>query len=884
MDKTNWQLIKAHFEELLTLSPQEQQDWLARQAKSDPKTAAKLEQMLAADGDDSSKITRAVSTNIDQLYQQNFNHQEGEVIGGYKIEKLIGKGGMGVVFAASRSDKAFEQKVAIKLIQSQSITPDSIRRFESERQILANLNHPNIAHLIDGGTTQKGIPFLVMEFIEGVPILDYCIGKQLNLSERIELFLQVCSAVSYAHQNLIIHRDIKPSNVLVNNEGQIKLLDFGIAKILNPESYQQDVVNTQAEMRLLSLENASPEQITGDAITTQTDVYSLGNLLYQLLTEETLFQVAKKTRLNLERAICETQPIKPSVAITAKISTVTDGSKERLKNFGKRIKGDLDTITLKALKKSPNARYKTVEQFSEDIIRYLNNYPITARPESFIYLFTQFVRRNKAIVSVSFVLIISILFFSLSLSIKSVQLEYEKRKAIEESELAKQTTDFLIDIFSASDPDVHAGNDLTASILLIRGKENVQQLKPSILKATMFETLATVSQRRGDYDRVESMLNESLKLKLELPDIEFSELALTHYKLGDYYTEMSNFELAEEMLLKSIKLFNEDKESNRRQLISANVLLADNYADQGHLKKAAKFYSDYLEFSISEYTIDSIQVSDAYAKLGQFQRDLGNFQEAEAYLRKSLSLSLDIVGEIHSQSAHRMNQLASSLIQNKKYDEALKHAENGLRIRKKIHKKDHLEVGASYGIISRIYSQKGELEKAIQYREQSTNLVTRMMGEEHVYALASSLSLTKLLIKNKQVEAAETLLLKTLEIARKTGHLNNPKMSDILVLLGNMSLKHNNYFETKSYYREALDIRREHLPRDHWRIGEAYEKLGLLYYKQQNYVVAKANLEQALKILSLTFDRDDSRVKNLREKLINVDSFISDESTDSAQL
>src|ERR1700730_6849802 len=279
---------------------------------------------------------------------------------------------MGTVFLAERADDEYRKQVAIKLIKRGMDTDSVLRRFRNERQILAGFDHPNIARLFDGGTTADGLPYFVMEYIEGLPIDEYCNKRALSIPERLKLFREVCAAVSYAHRHLVIHRDIKRSNILVTAEGVPKLLDFGIAKILQSGDGAPTFA-TMTGLRLMTPEYASPEQVRGQPVTTASDVYSLGVILYELLTGQFPYRFASQTPRDIERAITTTQPEKPSTAIAR-----SDGnSKFEIRN-SKFLKGDLDNIVLTALRKEPERRYQSVEQFSEDIRRHLEARPIVA--------------------------------------------------------------------------------------------------------------------------------------------------------------------------------------------------------------------------------------------------------------------------------------------------------------------------------------------------------------------------------------------------------------------------------------------------------------------------------------------------------------------------
>lgn len=341
----------------------------------------------------------------------------GHRIGSYQIIEQIGTGGMGEVFLARRADDQFQKQVAIKLIRVGEASPFIIGRFRNERQILASLDHPNIAHLLDGGTTEDGIPYLVMELVQGVPIDLYCDAHRLSTTQRLKLFLEVCAAVQYAHQRLIVHRDLKPSNILVTHEGIPKLLDFGIAKILDPGALGGNLESTLTLFRILTPGYASPEQVRGETITTASDVYSLGVIVYELLTGRSPYGSEKRTPDEISSAVCTFYPEKPSVVVTrptagdealtpTKIAELRDRSTQKLR---KRLHGDLDNIVLMALRKEPQRRYSSVELFAADIIRHLDSLPVIAHADSLRYRARKFVARHKAGVSAAIVVSLSLL-------------------------------------------------------------------------------------------------------------------------------------------------------------------------------------------------------------------------------------------------------------------------------------------------------------------------------------------------------------------------------------------------------------------------------------------------------------------------------------------
>jgi non-specific serine/threonine protein kinase/serine/threonine-protein kinase len=344
-------------------------------------------------------------------------------VGQYRIIRILGQGGMGTVYLAHRADEQYKKKVAIKVVRFGLDTEFVIKRFRNERQILASLDHPNIARLLDGGATQDGRPYFVMEYVEGKPITEYADDHRLSTVERLKLFRKVCSAVHYAHQNLVIHRDIKPGNILVTADGVPKLLDFGIAKLLNPELADQPIEATIAAVRLMTPEYASPEQAKGEPVTTASDIYSLGVLLYQLLTGHRPYRFANRSPEDMAQVICQQNPERPSTAINRSETVLTsDGSsfeitpeqvsKSRdgnLDKLRKRLAGDIDNIVLMAMRKEPERRYSSVDQFSNDIRRHLEGSPVIARQDTFGYRTSKFIRRNKAAMGAALLILVTLI-------------------------------------------------------------------------------------------------------------------------------------------------------------------------------------------------------------------------------------------------------------------------------------------------------------------------------------------------------------------------------------------------------------------------------------------------------------------------------------------
>ena len=406
MTPERWKQIEAIFEQALELKANERAAFVQKSCTGDEELRREVESLLeshaSAGGfiDDRSLFISEVDLNDDDGIVP-----PGQLIGPYRITREIGRGGMGTVYLAERADQQYEKQVAIKLIKRGMDTDSVLRHFRNERQILASFDHPNIARLFDGGTTKDGLPYFVMEYVEGIAIDRYCDEERLSINERLKLFLQVCAAVSYAHRHTVIHRDIKPSNVLVTSDGVPKLLDFGIAKILQSGDGAEGFV-TATGIRPMTPEYASPEQVRGESVTTANDVYSLGVVLYELLTGTSPYRLTTHGPREIERAISEQAPAKPS--------TVPADDNRKSVRAGlafanrKSLKGDLDNILLMALRKEPARRYQLVENFADDIRRHLDSRPVLARRDTLTYRGRKFVQRNRVTTAAACIILVSL--------------------------------------------------------------------------------------------------------------------------------------------------------------------------------------------------------------------------------------------------------------------------------------------------------------------------------------------------------------------------------------------------------------------------------------------------------------------------------------------
>jgi non-specific serine/threonine protein kinase/serine/threonine-protein kinase len=394
-----WMRLKALFSQAIELTPDGRQAWIDRNCAGDPELRAELDALIAAHHR-AGTFLEGAALDSPQAAEAVFNAtSRGPGLdsmpprfGAYRILRELDRGGMGVVYLAARDDESFEKLVAIKVVPGDLIHPEVLQRFHGERRILATLDHPNIAHLLDAGATDAGVPYVVMEYVEGEPITVYCAARRLPVRERLKLFCAVAEAVQYSHQRLVIHRDIKARNILVTRDGVPKLLDFGIAKLVQPSPLEDD--RTRTAFRALTPESASPEQIRGEPVTVATDVYSLGTLLYRLLTDRSPYRGDMTTEAGMVQAVCHEEPVRPSERLAGDTGSPATGATP-FPIDRRELSGDLDWIVLKALRKEPARRYGSVEQFAQDIQRHLSHRPILAAPDAWTYRARKFLARHR---------------------------------------------------------------------------------------------------------------------------------------------------------------------------------------------------------------------------------------------------------------------------------------------------------------------------------------------------------------------------------------------------------------------------------------------------------------------------------------------------------
>jgi serine/threonine protein kinase/Tfp pilus assembly protein PilF len=766
-----WQQIKAVLESALDREETERMAFLDSACQGDDELRREVESLVASEPE----LGDFIETPVFRLRpEEDVPLAAGQRIGAYRVVRELGRGGMGSVYLAERADDEFEQRVALKLVRRGMDTEEIVHRFRSERQILAHLDHPNIAKLFDGGTTEDGRPYFIMEYVEGQPIDEYCDGRKLPTRERLELFRKVCSAVHFAHQNLIVHRDLKPGNILVTAGGVPKLLDFGIAKLLDPN--QALFALTRADLRLMTPEYASPEQVRGETITTASDVYSLGVLLYVLLTGHRPYRRATQDPQSLAKAICETDPPRPSSAVgrvaevkrpdgtlvelkPELVSRVRDGEERLLR---RRLAGDLDNMVLMAMRKDPQRRYASVDQLSNDIERHLQGLPVVARKDTLGYRSRKFVGRHKLGVAVAAAVLVLIVGFSITVTVLW-------QRAVREQQRAQAVSNFLQELFSIPDPSESRGESVTAREMLDRGVQKIDQsLSPQPrLQADLMSTMGRVYRSLGLYPPAKKLLEDSLKLHRRTLGRDDPLVASDLHNLASVLRDMGKDAEAEPLVREALRLQRQRGETQNIDYASGLTNLGAVLEAKGELDQAEALYKKSLAIKRKLPQIDEQDIATSLNNLGKIYETKGNYAAAEPNYRESLAIRLKLAQDRPStELATGLSSFASFLEDQKDLAGAEAFYRKTLEMRRKLYSVPNLKVARTLNNLGYVLQAEGKAADAERCYREALSIVNATLEPDHPERAIYLRNLASVLVSEGKAIEAEAKAREALAIFR----------------------------------------------------------------------------------------------------------------------
>ncbi len=848
-----WAEIDALFQEALDLGPEEWDAYLAQRCPEDAELQAAVRGLLAADRGAGSFMEASAEDLAPEDFREALEGSAvdrlpdwiGKTVGPFQVIRQLGRGGMAGVYLARRTDGEFDQRVAIKFIRRGLDTEDFIRRFLAERRILSALEHPNIARLIDGGRTEGGLPYLALEYVDGVPITEYCRRGPCSVEERLDLFLQVAKAVQYAHANLVVHRDIKPSNILVTADGRVKLLDFGIAKLLDPEAGLTEGPLTRTGLRPLTPEYASPEQIRGEAITTASDVYQLGGLLYRLLTGERPYRDSG-TGASLETAITTTRPKPPSEVVRHVEPTSSGGDGRRsAARLQRRLRGDLDTIVLKALRKDPERRYGTAQQMAEDVQRHLKGLPIAARRESRVYRAGKFLRRNAWVGPVSLVGVGLIAAYLATLIQHGNELEAERN-------VARDVQQAFVSFFTAPDSgDVGLGEgrrDLTILEAIRDGTDRVRQdlADRPAARAELFTAMATVLQDLDEPAEAYRLAREALEIERGLYGEASEQVHETMLLVGQLSSDPdSGRAVLERRLDLSHSLYGPEAPAVATSLHA----LAALDLREGRLEDAVSRLETAIDILRADAATHPRRLAEALSELADNLEPLDRAEEAVTAAREGYEILTAEFGDRHSQSAIAGAKLAQALTAAGRYPEARSLYESSLAVLDAELSPSHATTMSSrnnYAILLRLMGELAASEEV--YR-------TLLEGQRQRYGdvdaeIAASLQNLAVAVKDQgRFAEAEGLSLQAHDMFEETRGADFFQTAFPLLTISEIRLVLEDYVGAESVARQARAILGAALPSGHFATAIAECRVGQALAGQGRRTEARPFLQAGVEAL-----------------------------------
>ncbi len=825
MARTDELAIRADriFATALDLAASEQRAWVAEECGDEPELRALVERLLDNVDEDDELVTGGGLTGpLWNNFAASLDQApglDGKRIDRYRLLREIGRGGMAVVYLAERADRQFDQQVALKLIKRGTDTDEVVTRFRQERQIMALTQHPNIARLLDGGSTAEGRPYFVMEHVDGRPIDRYCDDQRLAIRERLRVFLDVARAVAYAHRNLVVHRDIKPSNILVSDDGEVKLLDFGIAKFLDPETR---VDLTRTKVRMMTPAYASPEQVRGAPVTTASDIYQLGLLLYLLITGRSPYSVDPLSD-SMAMAITDEPPTRPSTVVGARAlqsaadqsattEQICDQRRTTLARLRRELNGDLDNIVLMALRKEPERRYASALQLIDDIERYLVGRPVEARSSTWSYRTAKFIRRNWVAVAAATILVMVtsalVVFYTVQLTRERNRANEAAARASREAVVATEVSDFLVGLFEVSDPSEARGNAITAREILDRGADRIgdELGEEPLTQARLMKTMGKVYRQLGLFESATSLLEHSVELLGEHRGQEHPDWADGASELGDLYWQLGRYPEAEQLLQQAMAVFEATAD---RETMLAIVLdsLGELYADQGKLVEAETLYLRSLKILEAQHGANDPAVADTLNNLALLYRIDGKPAQAEPLFQRALGIMEANLDSDHPHLAAALNNLALVYWDREQYDQAEPLFRRSLAILEKVVGPDHPQVAIALHNLADLKQDQGDLEAPEALYERSRNILEASLGPDHPNVATSLDGLADLYTLRQDYELAEPLFIRALEIRETALGPEHPRVGHVLIGYGKLLRATGRQAQADAFEARALAIR-----------------------------------------------------------------------------
>ncbi len=747
-------------------------------------------------------------------------------IAGYQILSRIGVGGMGEVYLAE--DQQLHRKVALKLVRRAVASEEMLHHFKREQHLLASLNHPNIAQLYGGGVSADGIPFFAMEYVEGERLDEYCDGRRLPTKERLQLFRKVCSAVTYAHQHLVIHRDLKPANIRVTPEGEPKLLDFGIAKLLDSEDAQGGG-RTLTLQGAMTPEYASPEQVAGGSITTASDVYSLGVVLYELLTGQRPYRLKSGAPNEIARAITEQAPERPSTAVTRRDPT---SAQSAIRN-PKFLRGDLDNIVLMAMRKEPPRRYASVAQFSEDLRLHLEGLPVIARKDTVAYRAGKFIRRNKLGVAAAALVFLTLVAGIVGTAWQAKIAKAARDRAVRQASKAERVTTFLQNVLGFSDPGWASSNPN-------RNRE------------------ATIS---------EAMMEAGRRAEIELAN-EPEALAAVHFTIGTSYRVQGRFPEAEPHLRKALEIRRRILGPANLETAQSMIALAEWCVLNGRHAEAEPLFRDAIPIFRAAH--DAKWLTIALNDYGVLKSGLGDNAGAEKLLREGLQISTELTGTERAPRAMIYGVLGAVRRDQGDLTGGAEFLEKAIAEHRALAGEPRSEMAFALINLASIRLLQSDYDRAESLLREAYELFRKTMGENHQSTATPLMTLAELYYRRENYEEAKTEIEHAMQIQQTALPPDSIDLCWSRLTLGKILMRTGGLAEAESTLRSVIARLEQSYPADHPGVAAAHGALGECLVLEKRYAEAEPLLLDSYKIFQARVGSSDPRAESARVRLLKL--------------
>jgi eukaryotic-like serine/threonine-protein kinase len=854
--------VEALFEEALDRDPGERAALVEARAGGDSELRAQVMRLLRAH-EGAGGIVDAGVSRVELPPPER--SRPPRPIGPYRLLGEIGRGGMSVVFRAERSDGQFRRRVAIKFLRGGLDAEELHLRLQAERQILASLDHPNIAPLLDGGVTDDGRPYLVMEYVDGVPLPEYCDARRLGVEARLALFLEVARAVRHAHARLVVHRDLKPSNILVTPEGRVRLLDFGIAKVLDQSPVELEdagLPRTRTGVRFFTPEYASPEQIRGEGATTATDVWALGVVLHELLCGSRPFDLAGHAPPDAERVVLEAEPPKASAAVTPEAAELRGTTAPHL---ARRLRGDLDRIVAVALRKEPERRYPSVDRLVDDVERHLAGLPVSAQPDRIGYRVGKLVRRHRVESGAAALVLLAILGGAGGALWQAREAREERDRAELAAARSEAVAGYLLDLFGAADPWETPADRLTARELLARGEERLASLPDDpLLRARLLLGIGETWMRLGEIQAARPLFEEAASLRERF-------LGPRHPETGEALRSLANLRMREGSLAEAEALLHAAREASGGSPsgeASTLSLLGFAYTGMGRLDEALSSFQDELALLRRSGLNATEAVGHALINVAAIHRRLSRMDEAEAYLREAVEHRRRTLGAEHPLTAVALARLGGLLSEHRgRPDEAAALFHEALDLQTRVLGPDHPSRIEALGGLALIREEAGDAAGAEALLAESLRTHAAGFGADHPTTMAAMEGYAGFLLRHGRVQEALPLYERSIPARRASLGPDHPALAGSLLGWGGALLAADRIDEGAVAMEEGLRIREATFGPEHPLVALALADLARIHAARGDPAGAEAALHRALRILEAHHPPGHPETERVRARL-----------------